>query len=64
MNPTHSFDNEKLLLRSLAEDKRITFCGAMPGDRRLRRDCGLQEQKMKKNQRAADAFDFDMITTT
>lgn len=42
MNPTHSFDNEKLLLRSLAEDKRITFCGAMPGDRRLRRDCGLR----------------------
>ena len=61
MNPTHSFDTEKLLLRGLQEEGRITFCGAQPGDRRLRRDCGLQAPKSRKNQRAADSFDFSVL---
>ena len=63
MNPTHSFHTEKLLLRSLASEGRIEFCGSEPGDRRLRRNCGLKAQKVKKNQVAADSFEFDFIKT-
>ena len=58
MNPTHSFDTEKLLLRSMADQGQLTFCGVQPGERKLRRSCGLKDLKAKKNQVAADDFDL------
>lgn len=57
MNPTHSFDTEKILLRSLAAEGKLTFCGGRPGDRR---DCGLQHEA-RRNQRAADRLELSGV---
>ena len=55
MNPTHSFDTEKLLLRSMHSEGRLTFCSSGQPS------CGLQVQKKRKNQVEADAFNLDFI---
>ncbi|QDZ21981.1 sialyltransferase [Chloropicon primus] len=62
MNPTHSFDTEKLLLRSLQAGGALNLCEARRGDRKARRECGLQVQN-SPNRRAADSSAglFDMI---
>ncbi len=50
------------MLRSLGESGRITFCGVQPGDKKLRKTCGLRlEQRDEKNKVQADAFEMDFI---
>ena len=61
MNPTHSFDLEKLLLRQMSEEGLIQLCMSQPGDQRLRRDCGLVESSARRNQRETEAFDFGVL---
>ena len=61
MNPTHSFDTEKLLLRNLAKNNLIKFCGIQPGDRKHKKTCGLHAHTSRKNRVAADNFELDFI---
>lgn len=42
MNPTHSFDAERDLLRALAAEGHLTFCEYQPGRRSVNRHCGLR----------------------
>lgn len=42
MNPTHSFDAERDLLRALAAEGHLTFCEYQPGKRSANRRCGLR----------------------
>ena len=48
MNPTHSFDAEREVLRALSKQRFITYCGYVPRDRRHNKKCGHQNQSRRK----------------
>ena len=56
MNPTHSFDAERELLRALDEEGRIMYCGYRPSDPMHNSECGLKDAKPPRKRTDLDEF--------
>ena len=54
MNPTHSFDAERDLMRALGKENYILYCGYVARDRRHNKRCGHRHPRQRKTRRDKD----------
>jgi len=59
MNPTHSFNTERAVLRALSQQGHLTLCGYAPGGGRHNRRCGTQRGSGARGPRGSAVLERD-----